>query len=257
MLNRAAGKFTRGTERGQALTEFALVAPLLTMVLVGIIVLGFGVFLQQEVTNVAREGARFAVLHSATAQCPTVSNKAPNLGLMSVPNNYYPCDPPDRRWPFMTAAARENVFAMNRAALRITACWSGYWRKDTNGNWPPDGYDQPPAPGNDFRECTLPVYGWSPGQDSEVVPAAVHTINPRTGRDAGGNHIKIDCSQDFPLTTAANDMASNFSASGGNNANQVTVLACYQWSPPLAGFLLIPSTVVQTGVISEAMQYQQ
>jgi hypothetical protein len=242
-------------ERGQALTEFALVAPVFTMVIVGIVVLGFGLFLQQEVTNVAREGARYAVLHSATAQCPTVSNLEPNPGLLSVPNNYYPCDPPDRRWPFMTAAARETVFGMNRAALRITACWSGYWLKDTNGSWV--SADQPPAPPNEFRECTLQVYGWSPGQDPDVVPPEVHTINPRTGRDAGGNQIKIDCSQDFPLTSAANDMASNFSASGGVNANQVTVFACYQWNPPLAGFLLMPRTTVLTGVISEAMQYQQ
>ena len=255
MLTRAQRTCSEPCERGQALTEFALVAPLFTMLLVGIIVLGFGLFLQQEVTNVAREAARFAVLHSATAQCPTVSNLTPDPGLLSVPNNYFACDPPDRRWPFMTAAAREHVFAMSRNDLHITACWSGYWNRDTSGNWVSG--DQPPTAPNEFRECTVPVYGWSPGQDPDVDPPAVHTINPRTGLDAGGNPIKIDCSQAFPLTTAANDMASNFSASGGNNANQVTVLACYQWNPPGSGFLLIPRTVVQTAVITEAMEYQQ
>jgi hypothetical protein len=257
MLRSAPWTRAAPSERGQALTEFALVAPVFTMVIVGIVVLGFGLFLQQEVTNVAREGARYAILHSATAQCPTVSNLVPNPVLLSVPNNYFACDSPDRRWPFMTAAARENVFGMNRAALRITACWSGYWQKDAFGNWVNGSNDEPPTPPNEFRPCTLPVYGWSPGQDPDVVPATVHTIDPRTGRDAGGNHIKVDCSQDFPLTTSANDMASNFSSSGGNSANQVTVFACYQWNPPLAGFLLIPRTTVLTGVISEAMQYQQ
>lgn len=254
MLKRARWKRRIRSEPGQALTEFALVTPVFTMVTVGIIVIGFGLFLQQEVTNAAREAARFAVLHSATSQCPTVSNKAP-IGLLSVPNNYFACDPPDRRWPFMTAHSREKVFAMNRGDLRITACWSGYWNKDTSGNWASG--DQPPTPPNVFRECTLQVYGWSPGQNPDVDPSAVRTVNPRTGLDSGGNRIKIDCSQDFPLTTAANDMASNFSKSNGLNANTVTVLACYQWSPPLAGFLLIPRTVVLTAVISEAMEYQQ
>lgn len=225
------------------------------MLIVGIITIGFGLFLQQEVTNVAREGARYAVLHSATAQCPTVSNLAPNPGLLSVPNNYYACDPPDRRWPFMTAHAREKVFGVDRSSLRITACWSGYWTKDTSGNW--GSSDQPPSPPNEFRECTLPVDGWGPGQDPDVDVSTVHTINPRTGLDAGGNHIKIDCSRDFPLTSAANDMASDFSASNGATATRVTVLACYQWKPPLAGFLLIPETATLTGVISEAMEYQQ
>ena len=255
MLKWALSKRRVRSERGQALTEFALVVPVFTMVLVGIIVLGFGLFLQQEVTNVAREAARYAVLHSATAQCPTVSNNPPNLGLMPVPNNYFPCDPPDRRWPFMTAHSREKVFAVDRNSLRITACWSGYWNKDTSGNWA--GSDQPPGLPNEFRECTVPVFGWSSGQNPDIDAATLHTINPRTGRDAGGDQIRIDCSQAFPLTTTANDMASNFSQSSGKSANTVTVLACYQWSPPLAGFLLIPRTVVLTGVISEAMEYQQ
>ena len=253
MLNVPRRRRRPRSQRGQALTEFALVAPVFTMVIVGIIVLGFGLFLQQEVTNVAREAARFAVLHSATAQCPTVSNRTPTA-LLPTPSNYFPCDPPDRRWPFMTAHARERVFAVDRSKLRITACWSGYWNKDTNGNWASG--DQPPA-GNFFRECTVQVNGWSPAQNPDVDAPAVHTINPRTGLDSGGNRIKVDCSHDFPLTTATNDMASNFSKSNGPNANTVTVLACYQWSPPLAGFLLIPRTVVLTGVISEAMEYQQ
>ena len=52
-------------------------------------------------------------------------------------------------------------------------------------------------------------------------------------------------------------MASDYAASNGIQANQVTVLTCYAWRPPLAGFLLIPGTVNLTGVITEAMEYQQ
>ena len=60
-------------ERGQTLVEFALVAPLFTMVLLGIVIFGIGVFYQQQLTNAAREAARYASIHSATSQCPTTS----------------------------------------------------------------------------------------------------------------------------------------------------------------------------------------
>ena len=56
--------------RGQALAEFALIASLFLMVLVGVIVLGIIVFYNQQLANAAREAARFAAVHSASAQCP-------------------------------------------------------------------------------------------------------------------------------------------------------------------------------------------
>jgi Flp pilus assembly protein TadG len=63
--------------RGQAMVELALILPLFIMLLVGVIVLGVGVFYQQQLTNAAREAARYASIHSATAQCPTVSKLPP------------------------------------------------------------------------------------------------------------------------------------------------------------------------------------
>ena len=59
------------TRRGQTLVELALVLPLAIAALTGIITFGLGVFYTQQVTNAAREAARFAAIHSATAQCPT------------------------------------------------------------------------------------------------------------------------------------------------------------------------------------------
>jgi hypothetical protein len=47
------------------------------------------------------------------------------------------------------------------------------------------------------------------------------------------------------------------SASYAGTANQVTVLACYNWQPPMAGFLLIPQTVTLKAVITETLEYQQ
>jgi hypothetical protein len=239
----------------------ALILPLFVSVIFGIIVLGLAAFYQQQLQNAAREGARYASIHSATSQCPTVSTLTPDVSLLPAPNQYYACDPPATRWPLMLGAARDKIYGLDRASVRTTACWSGYWTKDTNGNWA--SYDQvavDPATHqqNEFRQCTVPVYGWTPSQNPDVDASTVHTINPRTALDtATGDPIRIDCARDFPLTTTSNDMSSAYAASNAANSNQVTVIACYQWVPPLAGFLLVPKKVLMQATISEVLQYQQ
>jgi len=252
-----------GHRRGQALTEFALVAPLFFMLFFGIIVIGIAVFYQQQVTNAAREGARYAALHSATSRCPTVSNLEPHPALLPLPNSYSPtCDPPATRWPGMSAAARGKLFGINSGGVQATACWSGHWTKDSLDNWA--AWDQiardpaPPYAPNAFRECNVRVFGWCPGQGGA---STVHVINPRSGIDPActgtEKHVQVDCSKQFPLTTAADDMASSYAASNGANSNQVSVVTCYAWSPPLAGFLLIPQTLNLLGVVTETLEYQQ
>jgi hypothetical protein len=243
------------------MAELALAAPWFFMVLFGIIVLGIGVFYQQQISNAAREAARYASLHSATSRCPTISNLPPDPALLPLPNSYSACDRPSARWPHMTAHAQSHTFGMDSASVQVTACWSGYWTRDSLGAWA--AYDQvpvDPANGtpNDFRECTVRVYGWCAGAGGS---STVQVINPRTGENpacsGADKHVRVDCSKELPVTTSTDDMASSYAASNGTQANQVTVLACYAWRPPLAGFLLIPETVSMTGVVTEAMDYQQ
>lgn len=233
---------------GQALVELALAAPLFLLVMLGIIILGVGVFYQQQVTNVAREAARYAVIHSATAQCPTVSNLDPD----PPPQSYYRCDPPELRWPNMTADARSKVFGLPSNDVQLTACWSGYWTVDSMGQYadydalPVDQSTQLP---NDFRNCTVNVV--DKGSGSTVA------MDPRTGLDSSGSSVRPQCSAPLPLTDATGDMASDMSASYAGTANQVTVFACYNWEPPMAGFLLIPNTITLQAVITETLEYQQ
>ena len=52
--------------RGASAVEFAIVAPLFFMVVLGIIEFGRMAMVQQVITNAAREGARIAVLDDAT-----------------------------------------------------------------------------------------------------------------------------------------------------------------------------------------------
>jgi hypothetical protein len=229
-----------GGFRGQALVEFALVAPLFVVVLAGIIIMGSGVFYQQQLTNAAREAARYAAIHSATSQCPTTSRLDPAWNRINDDkfdkNNYYSCDPPDLGWPMMTAYARSKVFGLNASEVHFAACWSGYWDDD-----PAASYDAPainPDDGlpNEFRECT--IGGIDPREDigslSCPPPATVLTLDPAT----------------------TDDKASNLAATLAYTANQVTVYACYEWTPPfLTEF--IGGTVTLRAVITEAMQHQK
>lgn len=225
--------------RGQSLVEFALVAPLFILVLSGIIIFGIGVFYQQQLTNAAREAARYASIHSATAQCPTTSWMTPALNRLPDDfdlDTYQRCDPPDLRWPQMTAHARSKVFGLNPGQVQFAACWSGYWDSDPTAHYDAPAVDPTTQQPNEFRECTI------------------GGVNPRT------NASEIPCPP--PLTAAGaqpgdgDDKASNLAYSGAATTNQVTVYACYVWSPPfLSSFT--GGSVTMRAVVTEAMQHQQ
>jgi hypothetical protein len=58
--------------RGQALVEFALVAPLFFLLLLGIVEAGRFIFYYETLNSATREGARYAIVNGAnTLGCPT------------------------------------------------------------------------------------------------------------------------------------------------------------------------------------------
>jgi Flp pilus assembly protein TadG len=57
--------------RGQALVEFAFVAPIFFLLLFAIIDFGRYVYYVQILNNAAREGARYAIVHGAASLTPT------------------------------------------------------------------------------------------------------------------------------------------------------------------------------------------
>ncbi len=61
-------------ERGQSLTEFALMAPLLVLVLLGAIDLGRAYFAYVSITNAAREGARYGMDNPRSGGSFSVAN---------------------------------------------------------------------------------------------------------------------------------------------------------------------------------------
>jgi hypothetical protein len=227
---------------GQALVEFALIMPLFISILLGVIVLGIVVFYNQQLTNAAREAARFASVHSASAQCPVVGTLDPggtvgttidpvtgHTAAWGAPRTYVRCDPPSS-WPQMTAFGRSKVFGLNAAGVEFAACWSGY-RTATQYDAPPPGtYAVQGVINSSWAQCSI------------------------GGADPTSNPSAIGCAPGL----ATRDTASDISEGQGRIvANRVTVYACYQWSPPGAGFLLIPQTFTFRAVISEPIQRQQ
>ena len=59
--------FQKRERRGVAVVEFAIVAPLMFLLVFGIIEFGRALMVQQVLTNASREGARRAILESTTA----------------------------------------------------------------------------------------------------------------------------------------------------------------------------------------------
>ncbi len=215
----------------------ALVAPLFFMLVFGIIILGIGVFYQQQVTNAAREAARYAAITSATAQCPTASTLDPRSGAAGafVRREYVACDRPTEGWPKMTAAARELLFGIDGPRVQVHACWSGY--RDTAN---PSIYDAPP-PG------TYQIAGTPYTYATTFHQCRIDGIDPTTDPDS------IRCVAGMTTTDEASNMSEK---EGVIVANRVTAYACYTWRPPLAGFLLIPPSVVLRASITEPIQRQ-
>jgi hypothetical protein len=229
MIARIRRRSKPASSRGQALVEFALVMPLFVMVLMGVIVLGIIVFYNQQLTNAAREAARYAAIHSATDPfCPVAGHLDPASPPVGYPTGG--CDRVADSWPKMTAFTRSKVFGLDASNVIVAACWSGYQAAGTPDARPPGTY----------TDVGVYTSSWVPCGISGVDP----TVDPSP----------IGCSAGLVTT----DTASNLSEGPGRIvANRVTAYACYQWSPPMAGFLLIPQTITFRAVISEPIQRQQ
>ena len=222
----------RRRSHGQALVEFALVFPLALLTIFAIIVFGLFVFYQQELTNIAREGSRFASIHSSTSACPTASWRDPQAPGFNYPLYPFHCDGPNNPndpypWPRMTEHARRSAWGLDATKVQINACWSGY---APPGSLPSYLADDPPVDA-------------VTGLPNVFVQCAIDGLDPTTS--AGS----LDCRS--RMTTATDDSASD------KPGNQVTVYACFPWTPPLAGLLMMPSEVTIRAVITEVIQRQQ
>jgi Flp pilus assembly protein TadG len=226
------------------LVEFALVFPIFIAILFTIIVIGLYVFYNQQLENAGREAARYAAIHSSTAQCPTVSQLDPRSDMRPASGSYWRCDPPERGWPLMTAKARANIWGMAPNQVSLSACWSGYidpltLQRDQSST----------TAGVAFSDCKIR------GVDPRSDPSLLACPAPVTYPSADPNRETAIADGD--------DTASNVAVVAGSTGTAtayrttVTVYTCFNWIPPMAGYVLIPSQITLRAVITEAMQRQQ
>jgi hypothetical protein len=231
------------------MVELALVLPLFLIVIFGIILVGIAIFYQQQITNAAREGARYASIHSATAQDPLISTIHP----AAPPTSYgaclatpSPCSGAHDGWKAMADSARHTLFGINATNVNFAACYSGYRASEGTG-----GYDARPPniyPDGDYTA-------------DKFMPCAIDGSDPTTASNS------ISCAPNLPVVDQASDISE---APGRIVANTVTVFTCYEWRPPLGGVSLpvpcpggwcsieiIPSVITQRAVITEPMERQQ
>jgi hypothetical protein len=228
------------------MVELALILPLFLLIFFGIIVLGLGLFYQQQVTNAAREAARYAAIHSATAQRSVVGHLDPNsqdppgvVGTYAPPETYVRYYTPDNGWEVdgqgMTPEARRRVFGLDAAQVQVAACWSGY---RNNGS---QAFDAPPPGEYEIASSTVTIV-------SDWHQCSIDVVDPTASPEL------IGCQDGLPTDDEASSMSEGPGVIVGNT---VTTYACYEWSPPLAGFLLIPDTVTLRAVVTEPLQRQQ
>jgi hypothetical protein len=113
MLRRRGGR----SDRGQGLTEFAIVLPVFLMLVFGIIDLGRVVWATDNLANAAREGSHYAAIHgnSKFVTCPT----GPSLS--GSPAAGCPTWTPDSKEP-TRAAVRAFLWAPGTAVV-VTVCY--------------------------------------------------------------------------------------------------------------------------------------
>jgi len=110
-LNSRAGRRNRRGRRGQAIVEFALVAPIFFVVLFGIVEAGRFMFYYETLNNATREGARYAIVNGANSLTCSTGPAAPN----SVS-----CDPDGSDVVDKTRAA---AFGIPPSAVTVTPTW--------------------------------------------------------------------------------------------------------------------------------------
>lgn len=90
-------------ENGQSMVEFALVLPLLLLILCGIIDFGWIFYNQLSLENCVRDTARYGAVNAGNSECSTlVLEKANNIAVSSIKENmsvqvtfsnpYEPCE---------------------------------------------------------------------------------------------------------------------------------------------------------------------
>ena len=116
MTPRGRSRIARlGPERGQALVEFALVAPIVFLLLFGIIEGGRFILYYETLNNATREGARYAIVHGSNSRCP--SGPMPPGSTRVLPACY---DAPGAK---VVQQVKDSAFGVLGAGVTVVPAW--------------------------------------------------------------------------------------------------------------------------------------
>jgi TadE-like protein len=104
---------TKPRSRGQALAEFALIAPLFFLLLFGIIEAGRYIYYYEILNNATREGARYAIVHSG--QTLFEDSTGPETGTTF--------DSDDPAGDNVVQKVREAATGIVGSAIAVDRCW--------------------------------------------------------------------------------------------------------------------------------------
>lgn len=99
---------------GQALTEFALVAPLIFLLILAIIEGGRFILYYETLSNATREGARYAIVHGSNSSCPS----GPMPPGMNPPGGCY--DPTGAK---VIQRVKDTAFGLLGTGVVVTPTW--------------------------------------------------------------------------------------------------------------------------------------
>jgi Flp pilus assembly protein TadG len=88
VIRRALSRFAGGADgvRGALSIEFAVIAPTLVLMLIGVLDLGMGIYRKMQVQNAAQAGAAYAVLHGFTSSSiESAVTSATSFGVSASP----------------------------------------------------------------------------------------------------------------------------------------------------------------------------
>lgn len=100
----------RRSDQGQGLVEFALVIPMMLLFVFGLVDLGRGIYTYSVLSNVAREGARYAIVHGSLATETGNTQSGPGTS-----------DPSGGT--YVVPAATVAAFGLDPTVLKVAVCW--------------------------------------------------------------------------------------------------------------------------------------
>lgn len=109
----------RGDERGQGLAEFAIVVPVFLLVVFGMIDIGRVIWATDNITNAAREGARYASIHGDSSVLSSFCPTGP--GLAGTPAPSCPGWSPDSKQP--TREATKGFLVAAGTGTTVGVCY--------------------------------------------------------------------------------------------------------------------------------------